>query len=88
VLPPLAAAALTLVVLVKIVSPPSAGSALSADTSEALESQLVDAFANAFSSALGLHYDRAWGIWLAAIGAGATLAGTIAGALQNTHRRR
>jgi hypothetical protein len=28
-----------------------------------------------------LHYDPAWGIWLAAAGAAATVAGTLAGAL-------
>jgi hypothetical protein len=78
-LPPLSAAALTLVVLVKLVSPPSAASSLGQGTGDALESQLADAF----TSALGLHYDPAWGLWLAAAGAGATLAGTIAGALQS-----
>jgi len=86
VLPPIAAGALTLVVLVKLVSPPSAASALSEEAGEAFESPVVDAFADVFTSALGLHYDPAWGLWLAAAGAGATLAGTIASALQNTHR--
>ena len=79
-LPPLAAGALALVVLVKLVSPPLAASALGENAGDALESAFADAFANVFSSALGLHYDPAWGIWLAAIGAGATLAGTIAAA--------
>ena len=81
VLPPLFAAALALVVLVKLVSPPSAASALAENTGGALESEFADAFADAFTSALGLHYGPAWGLWLAALGAAATLAGTIAGAL-------
>jgi hypothetical protein len=80
-LPPLAAAALALVVLIKLLSPPAAGSVLGPNTGDALESEFAEAFANVFSSALGLHYDPTWGIWLAAAGAGATLAGTIAGAL-------
>ena len=86
VLPSLAAAALAIVVLVKLVSPPSAASAFDPSSGDTPESQLADAFANAFTSALGLHYEPAWGLWLAAAGAGATLAGTIVGALQDDRR--
>jgi hypothetical protein len=85
-LPPLAAAALLLVVVVKLASPPDAASALSPNTGDDLGSQLADAFASAFASGLGLHYEPAWGIWLAMIGATAALVGTIGAALQNIHR--
>ena len=78
-LPTLAAAALALFVVVKIASPPSAAGAL-VDThgGNALQATLADSFANALTKAVGLHYAPAWGIWLAAIGAGAVLAGTVA----------
>ena len=80
-LPPLSAAALLLVVLVKVVVPPSVASAFpGATTGDPLRSKFAESFAEILRTGLGLHYAATWGIWLAAIGAGLALAGTIAGA--------
>jgi hypothetical protein len=76
---PLAAAALAVVVLVKLVSPPDAVTALGPSTGDELGAELAEAFASAFTT--DLHYAPAWGAWLAAIGAGAALAGTTWAAL-------
>jgi hypothetical protein len=85
-LPPVAASGLVLIVLVKLASPPAAASALLPTMNDA-ESQLASGFANALTAGLGLHYGPAWGIWLAAVGAAATFAGTI-GAAKITRGRR
>ena len=77
--PPLAATALALVVLAKIVSPPGAAGVLAgAQADDPLQAQHTGSFGDALANGLGLHYAPTWGIWLAAMGAGATLAGTIA----------
>lgn len=60
-LPPLAAAALAVVVLVNLVSPPAAASALGPNTGDDLGSELAEAFAGAFTTGVGLHYAPAWG---------------------------
>lgn len=86
-LPPVAASGLVLIVLVKLASPPAAASALLPTMNDAAESQLASGFANALTAGLGLHYGPAWGIWLAAVGAAATFAGTI-GAAKITRGRR
>ena len=82
-----AAAALALLVLVKIVSPPAAGSLFNGLRSgDPLQSAFARALGHALTGALGLHYALAWGIWLAAIGAGMALAGTVAMWLDVTAR--
>jgi hypothetical protein len=78
-LPPLAAGALALFVALKVLSPPAPAEAFgSASSGNDLQSRLTESFENALSSQLGLHYAPTWGLWLAAIGAVAALAGTIA----------
>jgi len=78
-LPPAAGTALALLLLAKLVSPPSAESAVRSAGGDASGGQLQDAFANALTSVVGLHYAPAWGIWLAALGAAAALVGAILG---------
>jgi hypothetical protein len=79
-LPPLAGAALALLVLAKIASPPAPASAFGATSGDAAQAELEASLASVISDAVGLHYTPAWGIWLAAIGAGAALVGAIAAA--------
>jgi hypothetical protein len=81
-LPPLAAAALTVLLVAKLRSPPPVSEALDAGADGSLESQFATAFADAFTSALGLRFSPTWGIWLALIGAAAALVGSIAAARQ------
>jgi hypothetical protein len=83
----LSAGVLALIVLVKFVSPPAAASALSTPaTGDAIQAQFTNAMASTLSTALGMHYAPAWGIWLAAIGAAAALTGTIAVVLEDADR--
>jgi hypothetical protein len=86
-LPSLSAGVLALIVLVKFVSPPAAASALSTPaTGDAIQAQFTNAMASTLSTALGMRYVPAWGIWLAAIGAAAALTGTIAVVLEDADR--
>jgi hypothetical protein len=73
-LPALAAVAIAAIVLAKIVSPPTP-TELSGGTTG---NPIADAFAKALTNAAGFHYATTWGIWLAAVGAAATVAGTVA----------
>ena len=79
VLPAVAASALAIVVVVKMVSPPAAAGLFNGvGSGDAMESAFARALARALTGALGLHFALAWGIWLAAIGAGMALVGTAA----------
>ena len=73
-----AASALAILVVVKMVSPPAAAGLFGGvGSGDAMQSAFARAFAHALTGALGLHYALAWGIWLAAIGAGMALLGTV-----------
>jgi hypothetical protein len=76
-LPVLSAAGLALLVLWKVLSPPGPASAFSSVGQDRLQSDLAKSFVNGLSAQFGIHYAPSWGIWLAAIGATAALAGTI-----------
>jgi hypothetical protein len=76
-LPVAASGALALVVLARLVWPPSAASALGGFGSDRLGSALARPLAEALARGLGLHYAATWGTWLAVVGVAATLAGTI-----------
>jgi hypothetical protein len=77
--PIVAASALTVVVVVKFVSAPQGASAFPGPTAagDAVTAKFTSAFADAVSTAVHLHYAPTWGLWLAAVGAGLALAGTI-----------
>ena len=72
-LPALAASILALIVLVKIASPPAPDI-----SGGGTGSALADAFEKALTAQFGVRYATAWGIWLAAVGATAAVAGTVA----------
>ena len=77
-LPVAAAVGLALVVIISLADPPSVADELTRSSgSPGLGSDLATAFAQGFASSVGLGYVAAWGIWLAAAGAGAALAGTL-----------
>jgi hypothetical protein len=76
-LPVAASGALALIVLARLVWPPSALGALGGFGSDQLGSVLARPLAQALARGIGLHYAPAWGLWLAVIGVAASLAGTI-----------
>ena len=78
-LPVVAACALAVIVVAKIADPPSATDAIThGSNASGAGASLVEAFAKGIANTVGLHYAPAWGIWLAAAGAAAALAGTLA----------
>ena len=77
-LPPIAAVALALLVLMKIFFPPSATSAFGSTGGDSVTQEFESALTSALTSTVGLHYAPAWGIWLAALGAATAIVGAIA----------
>jgi hypothetical protein len=77
-LPVAAAVGLALIVIVKLADPPTVADELTASGGgTGLGADLANAFAQGFASSVGLGYATAWGIWVAAAGAGATVVGTV-----------
>jgi hypothetical protein len=66
--------------LLRSQAPPSGPccSSSTKDGEHAVQATLADSFAKALTNAVGLRYSPAWGIWLATVGAGAVLVGTVA----------
>ena len=81
-LPVVAAGVLALFVLAKLISPPAATGVFGTSVAQdVLSAQLQNSVASALSASVKLHYTRAWGIWLALIGAVMVVAGTTATAM-------
>jgi len=87
-IPLAASSALVLLVLGRLLWPPSAAGAFGDFASgDPLASAFVSAFAQGITKDIGLHYAPAWGIWLALIGCLAAVAGTAMALVTSRERR-